>query len=169
MDALDIRQPPFGDNFCRRSKSSLKLSIALNTEGGSNIAFTPKRKVKSFTLDKKATREAMYGSIPSYHEQFFDKTSPGSAVVAKDIDVKMSMVECCRTIAINFASGFIAFLLSATIAVSCASVVVGHGTPLSHYVSQVIDMNFLGTSIVCIILAFKSTAPWTLGSIDVFV
>jgi hypothetical protein len=70
---------------------------------------------------------------------------------------------------VNFTSGLIAFLLSSTIAVSCASVVVGHGTPLSQYSSNFIDMNFLGSAVLSIGLAWKSYAPWTLGAIDVFV
>ncbi|DBA05312.1 TPA: hypothetical protein N0F65_007474 [Lagenidium giganteum] len=70
---------------------------------------------------------------------------------------------------VDLTSGTIAFLLSSTLAVSCASVIVGHGTPLSEYIAHFIDMNFLGTAILSIVLAWQSGAPWTLGAIDVFV
>ncbi|RLN15139.1 hypothetical protein BBJ28_00006534 [Nothophytophthora sp. Chile5] len=70
---------------------------------------------------------------------------------------------------VNGTSGVIAFLLSSTLAVSCASVLVGHGTPLSTVIAHFIDMNLLGTAVLCIVLAWQSRAPWTLGSIDVFV
>jgi hypothetical protein len=73
------------------------------------------------------------------------------------------------TVMVNFTSGVIAFLLSSTLAVSCASVIVGHGTPLSSVIADFIDMNLLGTAVLCVVLAWKSRAPWTLGSIDVFV
>ena len=66
-------------------------------------------------------------------------------------------------------AGVLAFLLSSTIAVSCATVVTGHGTPLSDYVSHFIDMNFLGTALLTLFLAWQITAPWVLGGIDVFV
>ncbi|GLD92204.1 hypothetical protein PINS_up000737 [Pythium insidiosum] len=70
---------------------------------------------------------------------------------------------------VNLTSGVIAFLLSSTLAVSCASVIVGHGTPLSLYIAHFIDMNFLGTAVLSVVLAWQSCAPWTLGAIDVFV
>lgn len=70
---------------------------------------------------------------------------------------------------VNITSGVVAFLLSSTLAVSCASVIVGHGTPMDQYIAHFIDMNFLGTAILCLVLAFKSSAPWSLGAIDVFV
>ncbi|KAL4157109.1 hypothetical protein PRNP1_006134 [Phytophthora ramorum] len=70
---------------------------------------------------------------------------------------------------VNGTSGVIAFLLSSTLAVSCASVLVGHGTPLSSVIAHFIDMNLLGTAVLSIVLAWQSCAPWTLGSIDVFV
>lgn len=70
---------------------------------------------------------------------------------------------------VNFTSGVIAFLLSATLAVSCASVVVGHNTLLSTCLAHFIDINLLSTAVFCTVLAWKSQAPWTLGSIDVFV
>lgn len=73
------------------------------------------------------------------------------------------------TVMVNFTSGVIAFLLSSTLAVSCASVIVGHGTPLASVIADFIDMNLLGTAVLCVVLAWKSQAPWTLGSIDVFV
>lgn len=73
------------------------------------------------------------------------------------------------TALVNLTSGVIAFLLSSTLAVSCASVVVGHGTPLATVIADFIDMNLLGTAVLCVVLAWKSRAPWTLGSIDVFV
>ncbi|CAH0482466.1 unnamed protein product [Peronospora belbahrii] len=72
-------------------------------------------------------------------------------------------------IIVNGTSGIIAFLLSSTLAVSCASVLVGHGTPLSSVIARFIDMNLLGTAILSIVLAWQSQAPYTLGSIDVFV
>ncbi|KAL3665595.1 hypothetical protein V7S43_009629 [Phytophthora oleae] len=70
---------------------------------------------------------------------------------------------------VNGTSGVIAFLLSSTLAVSCASVLVGHGTPLASVIAHFIDMNLLGTAVLSIVLAWQSCAPWTLGSIDVFV
>ncbi|KAE8894679.1 hypothetical protein PF005_g8369 [Phytophthora fragariae] len=70
---------------------------------------------------------------------------------------------------VNGTSGVIAFLLSSTLAVSCASVVVGHGTPLASVIAHFIDMNLLGTAVLSIVLAWQSCAPWTLGAIDVFV
>ena len=73
------------------------------------------------------------------------------------------------SIVLTCTAGFVSFLLSSTIAVSCASVVVGHGTPLSIHVSHLIDMNFLGSAILCFFLAAQSTAPHALGAIDVFV
>ncbi|KAI9906666.1 hypothetical protein PsorP6_003062 [Peronosclerospora sorghi] len=72
-------------------------------------------------------------------------------------------------IVVNGTSGLIAFLLSSTLAVSCASVFVGHGTPLAPVLARFIDINLLGTAILSIVLAWQSRAPWTLGSIDVFV
>jgi hypothetical protein len=48
-------------------------------------------------------------------------------------------------------------------------VVVGHGTHLAPFIAHFIDMNFLGTAVLCVVLAWKSRAPWTLGAIDVFV
>ena len=44
---------------------------------------------------------------------------------------------------VNLIAGFIGFLLSSTIAVSCATVVFGHSNDLSNYVSNLIIMNFL--------------------------
>ncbi|TDH71318.1 hypothetical protein CCR75_005741 [Bremia lactucae] len=70
---------------------------------------------------------------------------------------------------VNVTSGVIAFLLSSTLAVSCASVVVGHGTPLASVIAHFIDINLLGTAILSVVLAWQSSAPWTLGAIDVFV
>ncbi|OWZ08017.1 Sulfate Permease [Phytophthora megakarya] len=70
---------------------------------------------------------------------------------------------------VNGTSGVIAFLLSSTLAVSCASVIVGHGTPLATVIARFIDMNLLGTAVLSIVLAWQSCAPWTLGAIDVFV
>ncbi|CAI5721827.1 unnamed protein product [Hyaloperonospora brassicae] len=79
----------------------------------------------------------------------------------------------CRALAlevlVNGTSGVIAFLLSSTLAVSCASVVVGHGTPLASVIAPFIDMNLLGTAVLSVVLAWQSRAPYTLGSIDVFV
>lgn len=72
-------------------------------------------------------------------------------------------------IVVNGTSGVIAFLLSSTLAVSCASVVVGHGTALSTVIAHYIDMNLLGTAVLSVVLAWQSRAPWTLGAIDVFV
>ncbi|CEG36581.1 cyclic nucleotide-binding protein [Plasmopara halstedii] len=72
-------------------------------------------------------------------------------------------------IVVNGTSGVIAFLLSSTLAVSCASVLVGHGTPLSTVIAHFIDINLLGTAVLSVILAWQSCAPWTLGAIDVFV
>lgn len=73
------------------------------------------------------------------------------------------------TAMVNFTSGVIAFLLSSTLAVSCASVIVGHGTPLATVIADFIDMNLLGTAVLCVVLAWFSQAPWTLGAMDVFV
>lgn len=73
------------------------------------------------------------------------------------------------TTMVNLTSGVIAFLLSSTLAVSCASVVVGHGTPLATVIADFIDQNLLGTAVMCVVLAWQSQAPWTLGAIDVFV
>ncbi|TMW65570.1 hypothetical protein Poli38472_008212 [Pythium oligandrum] len=70
---------------------------------------------------------------------------------------------------VNLTSGVIAFLLSSTLAVSCASVIVGHGSPLAPHIAHFIDMNFLGTAVLSVVLAWQSQAPWTLGAIDVFV
>lgn len=70
---------------------------------------------------------------------------------------------------VNLTSGVIAFLLSSTLTVSCASVIVGHGTPLATVIAHFIDMNLLGTAILSLVLAWQSQAPWTLGAIDVFV
>ncbi|EGZ19673.1 hypothetical protein PHYSODRAFT_495964 [Phytophthora sojae] len=70
---------------------------------------------------------------------------------------------------VNGTSGVIAFLLSSTLAVSCASVLVGHGTPLASVIAHFIDMNLLGTAVLSVVLAWQSCAPWTLGAIDVFV
>ncbi|EEY56793.1 Sulfate Permease (SulP) Family [Phytophthora infestans T30-4] len=72
-------------------------------------------------------------------------------------------------VVVNGTSGVIAFLLSSTLAVSCASVVVGHGTPLATVIAHFIDINLLGTAILSVVLAWQSCAPWTLGAIDVFV
>ncbi|TYZ53386.1 hypothetical protein PybrP1_003440, partial [[Pythium] brassicae (nom. inval.)] len=70
---------------------------------------------------------------------------------------------------VNGTSGVIAFLLASTLTVSCASVVVGHATPLSAVIAKFIDMNLLGTAVLSLVLAWQSEAPWTLGAIDVFV
>lgn len=70
---------------------------------------------------------------------------------------------------VNGTSGVIAFLLASTLTVSCASVVVGHATPLSTVIAKFIDMNLLGTAVLSLVLAWQSEAPWTLGAIDVFV
>lgn len=83
--------------------------------------------------------------------------------------VSIPLTEHLRQGMQDLIAGVIAFLLSATIAVSCASVVVGHGTELSGYISHIIDMNFLGTALLCLFLAYQSTAPYVVGAIDVFV
>lgn len=70
---------------------------------------------------------------------------------------------------VNVTSGVIAFLLASTLTVSCASVVVGHATPLATVIAKFIDMNLLGTALLSLVLAWQSEAPWTLGAIDVFV
>uniref|UniRef100_M4BTM0 STAS domain-containing protein n=1 Tax=Hyaloperonospora arabidopsidis (strain Emoy2) TaxID=559515 RepID=M4BTM0_HYAAE len=93
-----------------------------------------------------------------------DNNSP-SSVVVKAPRFRAIILE----ILVNGTSGVIAFLLSSTLAVSCASVVVGHGTPLSSVIAPFIDMNLLGTAVLSVVLAWQSRAPWTLGSIDVFV
>ncbi|KAF1332812.1 Sulfate permease, partial [Globisporangium splendens] len=80
-----------------------------------------------------------------------------------------SCKETILEILVNLTSGVIAFLLSSTLTVSCASVIVGHGTPLATVIAHFIDMNLLGTAILSLVLAWQSQAPWTLGAIDVFV
>lgn len=84
-------------------------------------------------------------------------------------DGKVLYKERILEVLVNLTSGVIAFLLSSTLTVSCASVIVGHGTPLATVIAHFIDMNLLGTAILSLVLAWQSQAPWTLGAIDVFV
>lgn len=84
-------------------------------------------------------------------------------------DGRTSLKEKILEALVNLTSGVIAFLLSSTLTVSCASVIVGHGTPLATVIAHFIDMNLLGTAVLSLVLAWQSQAPWTLGAIDVFV
>jgi hypothetical protein len=106
---------------------------------------------------------ASYGTLPvSQRENAVD-------VSIDEVPAKSFLVIQVQKILVNLASGLMAFLLSSTLAVSCAAVIVGHGTPLSSVVANFIDMNILGTSILSIVLAWRSRAPWSLGQVDVFV
>ncbi|ETW06914.1 hypothetical protein H310_03029 [Aphanomyces invadans] len=69
-------------------------------------------------------------------------------------------------VGVNCLSGGIAFMLTSTIAVSTASVLVGTATPLSAYVANAIDMHLLGTAIMCLFLSWQSTVPYAMGAID---
>ncbi|KDO28416.1 hypothetical protein SPRG_06653 [Saprolegnia parasitica CBS 223.65] len=72
-----------------------------------------------------------------------------------------------REVGLNVLAGVVVFLLSSTIAVSCASVVVGHSGPLSMHLAKVIDMHLLGTCLMCLYMCWKSHAPWAMAAIDV--
>ncbi|KAL4172675.1 hypothetical protein KRP22_007838 [Phytophthora ramorum] len=67
---------------------------------------------------------------------------------------------------VNGTSGVIAFLLSSTLAVSCASVLVGHGTPLSSVIAHFIDMNLLGTAVLSIVLAWQAISNHLHGDLE---
>ncbi|KAG1691603.1 hypothetical protein DVH05_026766 [Phytophthora capsici] len=101
----------------------------------------------------------------SVHDSFNSRSGSGSHPKFDTQQLKAKLLE----VLVNLTSGVIAFLLSSTLAVSCASVLVGHGTPLATVIARFIDMNLLGTAMLSIVLAWQSCAPWTLGAIDVFV
>ncbi|OQR94830.1 Sulfate Permease (SulP) Family [Achlya hypogyna] len=71
--------------------------------------------------------------------------------------------------ALNVLAGAVVFLLSSTMAVSCASVVVGRDPALGAYLANVIDMNLLGTAIMGLFMCWRSHAPWAMAAIDVSV
>ncbi len=81
------------------------------------------------------------------------------------IEITMSLLRKGMT---DCAGGVLIFLMTSTTAVSCASVITGHSKPLTDYVSDFISMNFLGTAILCIVLAGFSSTPWIVGSMDAF-
>ncbi|KAH9109351.1 hypothetical protein LEN26_001587 [Aphanomyces euteiches] len=69
-------------------------------------------------------------------------------------------------VGINCLSGVIAFMLTSTIAVSTANVLVGTSGPLSAYVANAIDMHLLGTALMCVFLSWRSSVPYAMGAID---
>ncbi|GMF11122.1 unnamed protein product [Phytophthora lilii] len=120
------------------------------------------------------SRPGEYGAVHSRHStqitfsvQSSFNASDGRAM-PKEVDARR-LKALFLEVLVNGTSGVIAFLLSSTLAVSCASVLVGHGTPLATVIAHFIDMNLLGTAVLSTVLAWQSCAPWTLGSIDVFV
>jgi SulP family sulfate permease len=119
------------------------------------------------------SRPGQYGAVNatqitfSTSDSFTSRAGP-SLATRKTLDTPR-LKALCLEILVNGTSGVIAFLLSSTLAVSCASVLVGHGTPLASVIARFIDMNLLGTAVLSVVLAWQSCAPWTLGSIDVFV
>ncbi|RHY41960.1 hypothetical protein DYB34_012426 [Aphanomyces astaci] len=66
-------------------------------------------------------------------------------------EVSNSWTRVVNDVVVNCLSGVIAFMLTSTIAVSTASVLVGTGTPLSAYVANAIDMHLLGTALMCFV------------------
>ncbi|KAF0699651.1 Aste57867_9796 [Aphanomyces stellatus] len=65
-------------------------------------------------------------------------------------------------------SGVVGFLLSSTLAVSCATVIAGTVSPLQHGLAALIDMHLLGTTLVSVVLVFASQAPYAVGAVDIF-
>ncbi|KAF1783916.1 SLC26A/SulP transporter domain [Phytophthora cactorum] len=108
---------------------------------------------------------AVNGPLNSQHSSQITFSDPLATPPLDARRVKALLLD----VVVNGTSGVIAFLLSSTLAVSCASVVVGHGTPLASVIAHFIDINLLGTAVLSVVLAWQSCAPWTLGAIDVFV
>ncbi|CAI5720272.1 unnamed protein product [Peronospora destructor] len=118
---------------------------------------------------------ALNGPFEAYKSTQISFSSPDGGftpkmplTLARNLDSKRFKALFLEVL-VNGTSGIIACLLSSTLAVSCASVLVGHETQLASVIARFIDMNLLGTAILSIGLAWQSRAPWTLGSIDVFV
>ncbi|KAF4046350.1 Sulfate permease family [Phytophthora infestans] len=122
---------------------------------------------------RSTSRPGQYGAVTNPHSSqltfsvhdSFSSRDPLATPQLSPWKVKSLLLD----VVVNGTSGVIAFLLSSTLAVSCASVVVGHGTPLATVIAHFIDINLLGTAILSVVLAWQSCAPWTLGAIDVFV
>ncbi|ETN24041.1 hypothetical protein PPTG_00502 [Phytophthora nicotianae INRA-310] len=122
---------------------------------------------------RSTSRPGQYGAVNDpYSSQFtfsvrdnFNSSDPLAVPQLNTRKLKSLLLD----VVVNGTSGVIAFLLSSTLAVSCASVVVGHGTPLASVIAHFIDINLLGTAVLSVVLAWQSCAPWTLGAIDVFV
>ncbi|KAF1779524.1 SLC26A/SulP transporter domain [Phytophthora cactorum] len=101
---------------------------------------------------------AVNGPLNSQHSSQITFSDPLATPPLDARRVKALLLD----VVVNGTSGVIAFLLSSTLAVSCASVVVGHGTPLASVIAHFIDINLLGTAVLSVVLAWQS-------AIDVFV
>ncbi|KAF0689665.1 Aste57867_18902 [Aphanomyces stellatus] len=99
---------------------------------------------------------------------------PSCAAACIDLDVSSvsqdapphTWLHVANEVGTNVLSGLIAFMLTSTIAVSTAQVLVGSSGPLSEYVANVIDMHLLGTAAMCLYLSWQSTVPYAMGAID---
>jgi hypothetical protein len=169
MDAVDIGSLVLCQSL---GEDELTLTRRPRTTVSKNLSYLQLKEL-DHSLDRSTKRRAFscsageasqavqhrYGSFP-----YAPLDEPQDTSVSKGGPMKI-----VKGLLVDCIAGVIAFLLSSTIAISCATVITGHGSPLSAYVSNLIDMNFLGTAVLCLFLAWKSSSPWVLGTTDVFV
>lgn len=146
------------------------ISVSIDHgDGGKDAA--RKHRLSSFTSGEYGRSGSLASQTSFRDASGFRKAKPSDSLLSGTANENWMEDGSRRAlnVLVNLTSGVIAFLLSSTLAVSCGSVLVGHATPLSIYGAHFIDMNLLGTAVLCIVLAWQSQAPWTLGAIDVFV
>lgn len=154
-----------------RRVSSFHDSISVSIDHGGEKDAARKHRLGSFTSGDQGRSGSLASQASFRDATSFRKAKPSDSLLGGNSNDSWMEAGSRRAlnVLVNLTSGVIAFLLSSTLAVSCGSVLVGHATPLSVYGAHFIDMNLLGTAVLCVVLAWQSQAPWTLGAIDVFV